>query len=74
MESSVVIIRKVHMFCYWLKILKLNEQSSVQQTYLLLNNDTNRNVGYNRLNWAFPIKDMLGQLGFSELWINQDYY
>ena len=60
------------MFCYWLKILKLNEQSSVQQTYLLLNNDTNRNVGYNRLKWAFPIKDMLGQLGFSELWINQD--
>ena len=67
MESSVVIIRKVHMFCYWLKILKLNEQSPVKQMYSLLKNDTNRNLSYNRLNWAFQIKDMLDQLGFTEL-------
>ena len=52
--------------------IKLNEQSPVKQMYLLLKNDTNRNLSYNRLNWAFQIKDMLDQLGFSELWINQD--
>ena len=40
--------------------------------YLLLKNDTNRNLSYNRLNWAFQIKDMLDQLGFTELWISQD--
>jgi len=40
--------------------------------YLLLINDTNRNLNHNRLNWAFQIKDMLDQLGFTELWINQD--
>ena len=55
-----------------LKILKLNEQSPVKQIYLLLKNETNRNLNYNRLNWAFQIKDMLDQLGFTELWINQD--
>jgi len=32
----LIIIRKVHMFLYWLKILKLNEQSPVKQMYLLL--------------------------------------
>ena len=68
----LIIIRIVHMFRYWLKLLKLNEQSPVKQMYLLLKNDTNRNLSYNRLNWAFQIKDMLDQLGFSELWINQD--
>jgi len=40
--------------------------------YLLLKNDTNRNLSYNRLNWAFQIKDILDQLGFTELWISQD--
>ena len=55
-----------------LKILKLNEQSPVKQIYLLLKNETNRNLNYNRLNWAFQIKDMLDQSGFTELWINQD--
>ena len=40
--------------------------------FLLLKNDTNRNLSYNRLNWAFQIKDMLDQLGFTELLINQD--
>jgi len=54
------------------KILKLNEHSPVKQIYLLLKNETNRNLNYNRLNWAFQIKDMLDQLGFTELWINQD--
>ena len=55
------------MFRYWLKILKLNEKSPVKQLFLLLKNDTNRNLSYNRLNWAFQIKDMLDQLGFYEL-------
>ena len=37
--------------------------------YLLYKkNGTNRNLSYNRLNWAFQIKD----IKFSELWINQD--
>ena len=40
--------------------------------YLLLKNDTNRNLSYNRLNWAFQIKDMLDQLVFTELWKHQD--
>ena len=71
-RDPLIIIRKVHMFRYWFKILNLNEQSPVKQMYLLLKNDTNRNLSYNRLNWAFQIKGMLDQLGFSELWINQD--
>ena len=54
------------------QILKLNEQSPVKQIYLLLKNETNRNLNYNRFNWAFQIKDMLDQSGFTELWINQD--
>mgnify|MGYP000013499230 CR=1 FL=1 len=32
----LIIIRKVHMFRCWLKLLKLNEQSPVKQMYLLL--------------------------------------
>ena len=53
-------------------MIKLNEQSPVKQMYLLLTSDTNRNLTYNILNWAFQIKDMLDQLGFTELWIYQD--
>jgi len=60
------------MFRYWLKMIKLNEQSPVKQMYLLLKSDTTRNLTYNILNWAFQIKDMLDQLGFTELWIYQD--
>jgi len=29
--------------------------------FALKNPDTNRNLSYNRLNWAFQIKDMLDQ-------------
>ena len=71
-RDPLIIIRKVHMFRYWFKILNLNEQSPVKQMYLLLKNDTNRNLSYNILNWAFQIKAMLDQLGFTELWINED--
>ena len=53
-------------------MIKLNEQSTVKQMYSLLKSDTNRNLTYNILNWAFQIKDMLDQLGFTELWIYQD--
>jgi len=52
-------------------MIKLNEQSPVKQMYLLLKSDTNRNLTYNLLNWAFQIKDMLDQLGFTKLWIYQ---
>ena len=48
-------------------MIKLNEQSTVKQMYSLLKSDTNRNLTYNILNWAFQIKDMLDQLGFTEL-------
>ena len=29
-------------------------------------------ITYNNLKWAFHIKTLLGQLGFSNIWLNQD--
>ena len=64
--------RKIIMFRYWIKILNLNENSIIKQVYLLLKNDADNGINYNKNNWASQIKEMLEQLGLTNLWINQE--
>ena len=64
------IIRKLHMFRYWIKILQLN----VKQMYQFLKDDAELDRTYDKQNWAYQIKSMLESLGLPNLWINQEFY
>ena len=70
----LIIIRKVHMFRYWIKLIKSDENSWIKCTYNMLKNDANNNFTYNKEDWAYQIKTMLESLGLNNLWINQDTY
>ena len=52
-------IRKIHMFRYWLNLLKLlktNDNCPIKQVYQMLNCDADNNISYNNQNWASQIK------------------
>lgn len=67
----LVIIRKINMIKYWIKLLKENETSILKQTYRMLWEDTNRNLNYKGKNWATQIKTILQQHGFEYIWQQQ---
>ncbi|XP_053399819.1 uncharacterized protein LOC128557111 [Mercenaria mercenaria] len=64
----LVIIRKVRMIKYWLKILKSPHDSLIYKTYEMLRLDANASRSYNGRNWAFQIKQLLQEHGFSNVW------
>lgn len=66
------VMRKVHMFRYWIKLLKSNESSLEKHVYQMLRHDADNNITYNNLNWALHIKTILETLGLSNFWISQD--
>ena len=39
----------------------------------MLRNDADQGITYNNINWAFHIKTLLDQLGFSNIWLDQDH-
>ena len=45
-----LLIRKVHMFRYWVKLLKSDENSLITCTYKMLKHDANNNITYNKQN------------------------
>lgn len=64
--------RKIIMFKYWLKMLKLDNNCILKKTYMMLKHDADNNVTYNgKNNWASQIKNMLNQIGMSDVWLNQ---
>ena len=67
------IIRKIHMFRYWIKILKSNNNSVIKRIYLMLRRDADNNISYYNQNWAYQIKSMLQNLGLGNLWVNQKH-
>ena len=38
----------------------------------MLRNDTDNNLSYNGNNWAFNIRELLNQIGMTDIWLNQD--
>lgn len=66
-----VIIRKVIMIKYWIKILSQNDSSLVKRMYLILKQDVDSNINYNDKNWALHIKTILQQHGLEYVWNNQ---
>lgn len=66
------VMRKVHLTRYWIKLLKLNDDSVTKIMYKMLKNDADNNISYNNTNWAYQIKTMINDIGLTELWINQD--
>ena len=72
-RTPLLIIRKIHMFRYWIKRLKADNDSVIKRIYCMLKNDADNNVSYNNNNWAYQIKLMLQNLGLGDLWTNQQH-
>ena len=56
------------MFCYWMKILKSDDNCIMKPIYLMLETDADNNITYNRLNWAYQIKSLLEDIGSGNMW------
>lgn len=66
------VIRKSIILKFWVKILKSPDNHIIKLIYNMLRNDTENNLSYNGNNWAFNIREMLNQLGMTDLWLNQN--
>ena len=55
---------------YWVKLLYQSEQKYTKKVYLLLK--SNLDACPNVKNWCSRLRDMLGNLGFYEVWLFQD--
>ena len=65
----LIIERKVRILKYWLKILKSDETSYFKKMYLdmLVTNENNPE----QISWVYNLKQLLFELGFGYVWINQ---
>lgn len=59
------------MIKYWSKILQSNANTLVKETFLMLKSDVDLNRSYNGNNWAYQIKHILDEHGFSYVWDQQ---
>ena len=65
---------KIEAIIYWIKILKLNNNSLMERMYNVIKENANNNISYADKNWAYQIKKLLGELGLMNLQLNQDTY
>ena len=72
-RTPLLIVRKINMFRYWIKLLKPDNSSLIKRIYCMLKSDADNNYSYNKNNWAYQIKTMLQNLGLGELWTNQQH-
>ena len=65
----LAIMPKIHMFRYWIKLLKADNNSVIKHIYIyiMLRNDADNNISYKKHNWAYQIKSMLQSLGLEYL-------
>ena len=68
----MILHRKLVMIKFWIKNLKLNNDSLVKKTCNMLNADTYLGHSYNGLNWTSNIKHILDEIGMSYLWIQHN--
>ena len=68
------VVRKLRMLKYWIRILEnSNENSFVYKIYEMMYNDVIQGRYRVINNWAFQIKTILDELGFSYVWLNQKH-
>ena len=72
-RTPLLVIRKINMFRYWIKLLRADNNSFIKCFYLMLKTDADNNISYNKNNWEYQIKTMLQDLGLGDLWMNQEY-
>ena len=68
----LIVYRKISMIRYWIKILSSSNTFIPKIIYSMLKTDLDNNIIYNGSNWAFQIKNILDDLGFSNIWIYQN--
>lgn len=66
-----IVIRKIRMIKYWIKLLSLGENTVPRKVYMMLKHDAANNISYNGANWAFQIKSLLDKLGLTYVWLQQ---
>ena len=52
---------------FWIKILKLNNNSLMERMHNVIKENANNNISYADKNWAYQIKKLLGELGLMNL-------
>ena len=68
------VVRKLRMLKYWIRILEnSNENPFVYKIYEMMYNDVIQGRYRVINNWAFQIKKILDELGFSDVWLNQKH-
>ena len=66
-----IVIRKIRMINYWIKLLSLGENTVPRKIYMMLKHDAANNISYNGANWAFQIKSLLDKIGLTYVWLRQ---
>ena len=66
-----IVIRKLRMINYWIKLLSSGENTVPRKNYMMLKRDAANNISYNGANWAFQIKSLLDKLGLTYVWLRQ---
>ena len=69
------VVTKFGMLKYWIRILEnSNENPFVYKLYEIMYNEVLIQGRYRIIdNWSFQIKNVLDELGFSDVWLNQNH-
>ena len=70
-RKPLIAFRQLKMLNYWAKVIRTDDPL-LHSTYSMLRQDADQGNTYNNLNWAFHVKTTLDQLGFSNVWLDQD--
>ena len=57
---------------YWIKMLNHLGHSLMKQIYNMLQLDSDNNINYFKLNWTHYVKNILDEIGMTNLWIDQN--
>ena len=69
-RMPLIVTRHYRILKYWLKVLRSNESKYIRRVYNMMLEDMG---AFNRKqNWAGLVKQLLENLGFANVWINQD--
>lgn len=69
-RKPLMTFRKLRIIRYWNRIIN-TDNLLLRNIYHMLLNDTINNRTYNGTNWAYQVKTLLDELGFSYIWNNQ---
>ena len=68
-RTSFLVDRHLRIIKYWLKICYTNERKYIRKIYDILLTDLT--LRPNKVNWVFLVRDLLSQLGFHYVWLQQ---